>query len=201
MGINIFEVIEAAKSKPFGYMPFYPGPGLGGHCIPVDPFYLTWKAREYGINTRFVELAGEINSEMPRYAVERVAEELDRRNGLGLSHATVLVIGVAYKKDVDDIRESPSLVIIEMLAQRGASVDYHDPYVPVIGKTRAHVAIAGMQSVSIDAPSVGRYDAVLIVTDHSEIDWQSLVNSARLVVDTRNATAKVTVGREKIVIA
>ena len=194
MGIDIFEVIEAAKSKPFGYMAFYPGPGLGGHCIPIDPFYLTWKAREVGISTRFIELAGEINSDMPRYVVERLADAIDQRKGLGLSRARVLVIGAAYKKDVDDVRESPALVIIELLKQRGASVSYHDPYVPVIPKTRAHSALAGMRSVPLDATTVPHYDGVLVVTDHSGIDWQSLVDAAQLVVDTRNSTAKVVGG-------
>lgn len=201
MNINVFEVIEAAKTKPFGYMAFYPGPGLGGHCIPIDPFYLTWKAREQGINTRFIELAGEINSEMPRYVVDRLASVIDERKGIGLSNARILVIGVAYKKDVNDMRESPALVIIEQLKMRGTAVDYHDPYVSVIPRTRAHPGLAGMQSVSIDPKSVADYDAVLIVTDHSNIDWQSLVNAAQLVVDTRNATAKVTNGKEKVFLA
>jgi UDP-N-acetyl-D-glucosamine dehydrogenase len=198
MDINVFEVIDAAKTKPFGFMPFYPGPGLGGHCIPIDPFYLTWKAREHGINTRFIELAGEINSDMPRYVVDRLASVIDRRRGIGLSQAKVLIIGVAYKKDVDDMRESPALVIIELLKARGASVDYYDPYVPVISRSREHASLAGMQSVSLDPASVAGYDAVLIVTDHTEIDWQLLVNAARLIVDTRNATANVIEGKDKI---
>jgi UDP-N-acetyl-D-glucosamine dehydrogenase len=198
MGINVFEVIDAAKTKPFGFMPFYPGPGLGGHCIPIDPFYLTWKAREHGINTRFIELAGEINSDMPYYVVDRLAGVIDRVAGMGLSRAKILIIGVAYKKDVDDMRESPALVIIELLTKRGASVDYYDPHVPVIPKNREHASLTGMRSVSIDPAAVAKYDAVLIVTDHSEIDWQSLANASRLIVDTRNATANVTVGKEKI---
>jgi UDP-N-acetyl-D-glucosamine dehydrogenase len=201
MNINIFEVIEAAKTKPFGYMPFYPGPGLGGHCIPIDPFYLTWKAREHGINTRFIELAGEINSEMPRYVVDRLANVIDRNKGIGLSSSRILVIGVAYKKDIDDMRESPALVIIELLKMRGAAVDYHDPHVPVIPTTRAHANLAGMRSVSVDPASVACYDAVLIVTDHSAIDWQSLLKAAQLVVDTRNVTAKVTGYHDKIFLA
>src|SRR5262249_27651510 len=159
MNINIFEVIEAAKSKPFGYMPFYPGPGLGGHCIPIDPFYLTWKAREQGINTRFIELAGEINSDMPHYVVDRLANVIDRRNGIGLSQAKILLIGVAYKKDIDDMRESPALVVIELLRARGAAVDFHDPYVPMLPKTRAHPDLAGMRSISINASVVAAYDA------------------------------------------
>jgi UDP-N-acetyl-D-glucosamine dehydrogenase len=198
MDINVFEVIDAAKTKPFGFMPFYPGPGLGGHCIPIDPFYLTWKAREHGINTRFIELAGEINSNMPRYVVDRLANVIDRIRGIGLSQAKVLIIGVAYKRDVDDMRESPALVIIELLRARGASVDYYDPHVPVIPKSREHASLAGMRSVSIDPASVASYDAVLIVTDHTEIDWQSLANAARLVMDTRNATANVIEGKDKI---
>ncbi len=201
MGVNVFEVIEAAKTKPFGFMPFYPGPGLGGHCIPIDPFYLTWKARELGINTRFIELAGEINSDMPNYVVTRLADVIDRSKGIGLSQARILVVGVAYKKDIDDIRESPAFVIIELLNSRGASVDYYDPYVPTIPTTRAHAKLAGMRSVEIDPGSVASYDAVLIVTDHSEIDWQSLVDAAQLIVDTRNATAAVVRGRDKIFFA
>ena len=201
MNINVFEVIEAAKSKPFGYMPFYPGPGLGGHCIPIDPFYLTWKAREHGINTRFIELAGEINADMPRYVLDRLANVIDQCKGIGLSNAKVLVVGVAYKKDVDDMRESPALVIIELLRARGAAVDYYDPYVPAIPKTRAHPDLAGMRSISIDVQNVSSYDAVLIVTDHSEVDWQSLVDAAQLVVDTRNVTARVTGAKDKIFFA
>lgn len=201
MNINVFEVIEAAKTKPFGYMPFYPGPGLGGHCIPIDPFYLTWKAREHGINTRFIELAGEINADMPSYVVERVAHVVDRCKGIGLSNARVLIIGAAYKKDVDDMRESPALVIIELLKSRGTTVDYYDPHVPVIPKTRAHPDLAGMRSVSIDPPTVASYDVVVIITDHSVIDWQSLVNAAQLIVDTRNATVRVASGRDKIFFA
>ena len=153
MDIDVFEVINAAKTKPFGFMPFYPGPGLGGHCIPIDPFYLTWKAREHGINTRFIELAGEINSDMPRYVVDQLAAVLDRNKGVGLSRAKILIIGIAYKKDVDDMRESPALVIIELLKMRGSLVDYYDPYVPVVPKTREHAKLAGMRSVSIDQKS------------------------------------------------
>src|SRR5262249_38149463 len=155
--INVFEVIDAAKTKPFGYMPFYPGPGLGGHCIPIDPFYLTWKAREHGINTRFIELAGEINSDMPRYVVEQLAQAIDQRKGIGLSQAKILIIGVAYKKDVDDMRESPALVVIELLRSRGASVDFYDPHVPAIPKTRAHPNLAGMRSITFDRASIATY--------------------------------------------
>ena len=201
MNINVFEVIDAAKTKPFGYMPFYPGPGLGGHCIPIDPFYLTWKARELGVSTKFIELAGEINSDMPRYVVNQLANAIDSRKGMGLSHARVLVIGVAYKKDIDDIRESPALVIIELLRLRQTIVDYHDPFVPKIPKTRAHASLAGMRSVSLNPSVIASYDAVLIVTDHTQIDWQALVDAAQVIVDTRNATAKVTSGRHKVFFA
>ena len=201
MNINVFEVIDAAKTKPFGFMPFYPGPGLGGHCIPIDPFYLTWKAREHGVSTRFIELAGEINSDMPHYVVNRLSDVIDSGKGIGLSHARVLVIGIAYKKDIDDIRESPALVIIELLKLRHTHVDYYDPYVRKIPKTRAHGSLAGMQSVPLDPPIVASYDAVLIVTDHTEIDWQLLVDAAQIVLDTRNATANVVNGRHKVVIA
>jgi len=201
MNINVFEVIDAAKTKPFGFMPFYPGPGLGGHCIPIDPFYLTWKARELGISTRFIELAGEINSDMPHYVVNRLADVIDTAKGKGLSSARVLVIGVAYKKDIDDIRESPALFIIELLKSRQTRVDYYDPYVLTIPKTRAHTGLAGMRSVSLDRPTIASYDAVLIVTDHTEIDWQLVVDAAQLVVDTRNATANVLGGRHKVFFA
>ena len=185
MGIDVFEVIEAAKSKPFGYMPFYPGPGLGGHCVPIDPFYLTWKAREFGISTRFVELAGEINTNMPQYVVQRTAEVLDAQAARGLNGARVLVIGLAYKKNVSDIRESPALVIIRLLEQRGALVSYHDPFVPVIPPTREHGALAGRQSLLLDADIVAAFDIVLIVTDHDAIDWTEISSAARLIVDTR----------------
>jgi UDP-N-acetyl-D-glucosamine dehydrogenase len=198
MGIDVFEVIAAAKTKPFGYMPFYPGPGLGGHCIPIDPFYLTWRAREFNINTRFIELAGEINSEMPRYVVNRVAEVLDQQRGRGLSSARILVVGVAYKRDVDDTRESPALVIIELLQQRGVSVDYYDPLVTTIPKTRDHPKLAGMKSVSVDGGAVASYDLVLIVADHTSIDWELLIEAAQIVVDTRNVGARVGKGHHKI---
>jgi UDP-N-acetyl-D-glucosamine dehydrogenase len=190
MGIDIWEVIDAAKTKPFGFMPFYPGPGLGGHCIPIDPFYLTWKAREYGIATRFIELAGEINTSMPVYVVARLAEALDRLAGRGLNGAKILLLGIAYKKNVDDMRESPALVLIEMLEKRGAQVDYSDPYIPVIPKTREHAALAGRRSQILAPPMIGGYDAVLIATDHDGVDYKSMASHARLVVDTRNACAR-----------
>jgi UDP-N-acetyl-D-glucosamine dehydrogenase len=187
MDIDIWEVIEAAKTKPFGYMPFYPGPGLGGHCIPIDPFYLTWKAREYGISTRFIELAGEINTVMPRLVVERLAEALDKRFGRGLSGARVLIVGLAYKKNIDDLRESPSLKLIELLEQRGATAAYHDPFIAVIPPTREHATLANRKSAPIGPRDVAGYDAVLIATDHDGVDYRALTANAKLVIDTRNA--------------
>ncbi len=189
MGIDIFEVIDAAKTKPFGYMPFYPGPGLGGHCIPIDPFYLTWRAREFGIATKFIELAGEINTAMPRHVMERAAEVLDRRQGKGLSGARVLLMGVAYKKNVDDMRESPALVIWELLRDRGATVSYHDPNVPVVPATREHPSLAGCRSEALDRAGLEAADLVLIVTDHSTVDYRLVAEFARLVIDTRNVMA------------
>ena len=190
MGIDIFEVIDAAKTKPFGFMPFYPGPGLGGHCIPIDPYYLTWRAKAFGINTRFIELAGEINAQMPRYVIDRLTEALDRRAGIALSRAKILMIGIAYKKNVGDTRESPGLVILERLLERGASVDFHDPHVAEIPKTREHAALAGRHSRALDAKMLATYDAVLVVTDHDRVDWALLAGNARLIVDTRNAAQR-----------
>jgi UDP-N-acetyl-D-glucosamine dehydrogenase len=190
MGIDVWEVIDAAKTKPFGFMPFYPGPGLGGHCIPIDPFYLTWKAREFDVTTRFIELAGQINTAMPHYVVDRLAEALDRQAGKGLTKAKVLVMGLSYKKNIDDMRESPSLRLIELLEARGASADYHDPHVPVIPPTREHAALQGRKSVALTSRAIGRYDVVLISTDHDDIDYAGLARSAKLVVDTRNACGR-----------
>ena len=190
MGIDVWEVIDAAKTKPFGYMPFYPGPGLGGHCIPIDPFYLTWKAREYGLPTRFIELAGETNTQMPRHVVGRLADEFNRRTGRGLRGAKVLVVGLAYKKNVDDTRESPSFKLMELLEGRGAECDVHDPLVPVVPRTREHASFAGRKSVALDAGTVASYDVVLIATDHDAVDYKALVAGAKLVVDTRNACAR-----------
>jgi UDP-N-acetyl-D-glucosamine dehydrogenase len=183
MGIDIWEVIAAASTKPFGFQPFYPGPGLGGHCIPVDPFYLSWKAKECDFQTRFIELAGEINMSMPYHVVESVAAALSNQNK-ALNGARVLVLGMAYKKDIDDLRESPSLTIIELLKSRGAGVDYNDPYFPMVGKGRKYDL--NMRSVSLD--DIRGYDCVLIVTDHSDYDYVRIVREAQLVVDTRNAT-------------
>jgi UDP-N-acetyl-D-glucosamine dehydrogenase len=183
-------VIEAAKTKPFGFMPFFPGPGLGGHCIPIDPFYLSWKAREYDIPTRFIELAGEINARMPHLVVAKLMEAIDRHQGKGLNRARVLILGVAYKKNVDDMRESPSLKLMELIEARGANVDYHDPFVPVIPPTRDHVALAGRLSVALTPGAMRSYDAVLIATDHDDIDYAAVVKHSKLVVDTRNACAR-----------
>ena len=199
MDIDIWEVIDAAKTKPFGFMPFYPGPGLGGHCIPIDPFYLTWKARQYDVNTRFIELAGEINTAMPLHVVRRLGEALDERAGKGLRGARVLVVGAAYKKNVDDIRESPALRILDLLRERGAAVDYYDPYIPEIRTAREHAKLSGMKSIDWTPENLGTFDAALICTDHDGVDYEALVRSCPLVVDTRNATKDIETGREKIV--
>ena len=176
MGIDVWEVIEAAKTKPFGFTPFYPGPGLGGHCIPIDPFYLTWKAREYEISTRFIELAGEINTRMPHYVVDKLARALDRRFGRGLRDARILIIGVAYKKNVDDTRESPALKLIELIEARGANVDFYDPHVAVIPQTREHGRLAGqIQHLLGQHDRLRSYDAALIATDHDAIDYRRAV--------------------------
>ena len=193
MGIDIWEVIEAAKTKPFGYMPFYPGPGLGGHCIPIDPFYLTWKAREFGINTRFIELAGEINTAMPRYVVARLAEELSARRGKAMKGARILMIGLAYKKNVDDMRESPALTLIELLEQAGAKVAYHDPFIKAVKPSREHAHLAGRKSVTLTPKALSSADAVLIVTDHDSVDYALIGRHARLVLDTRNVMARTKV--------
>lgn len=199
MGINIWEVIESAATKPFGYMPFYPGPGLGGHCIPVDPFYLSWKAREYDFTTRFIELSGEINVSMPYHVVEATADALNAQ-GKSLKGSSILVLGVAYKKDVDDVRESPALKIMQLLIQRGARVVYNDPYVPELYPMRRY-DYSGMKSVALTPEELAFHDCVLIVTDHSAYDYESVVRNARLVVDTRNATRNVKQFRQKIVLA
>jgi UDP-N-acetyl-D-glucosamine dehydrogenase len=184
MGINVWDVIEAAKTKPFGFQPFYPGPGLGGHCIPIDPFYLTWKAREYGVATRFIELAGEINAGMPDYVVHRLMNALNER-GKALRGARVLVLGAAYKRDTDDPRESPSLEIMEDLIQKGAVVEYSDPHLPRLPSVRRHQI--DLTSVLLTEASVRTYDAVLLVTDHSRFPYELIHRSASLIVDSRNA--------------
>ncbi|HQS83287.1 MAG: UDP-N-acetyl-D-glucosamine dehydrogenase [Alphaproteobacteria bacterium 16-39-46] len=187
MGINIWEVIDAAKTKPFGFMPFYPGPGLGGHCIPIDPFYLTWKAREYGVSTRFVELSGEINTSMPFYVVDRLRDELDKRFSKSLNGTRLLIMGMAYKKNVDDIRESPSLVIYDLLKSKGAEVDYHDPYILTVPTTREHPTVSGLESIPLTQKNLAAYDAVLILTDHDSVDYKFLSEHSKLIIDTRNA--------------
>ena len=196
MGIDVWEVIKAASTKPFGFNPFYPGPGLGGHCIPIDPFYLTWKARQYGMPTRFIELAGEINTDMPNYVIHRTMEALnDKRKSL--KGSKVLVLGLAYKKDIDDLRESPSIELIELLREKGAKVDYNDPFIPKTHKQREHDL--KMKSRKLTAKMIASYDVVLISTAHSEYDYNMIVKNAKLVIDTRNATANVKSNRSKIV--
>jgi UDP-N-acetyl-D-glucosamine dehydrogenase len=196
MGIDIWEVIKAASTKPFGFSPFYPGPGLGGHCIPIDPFYLTWKARQYGMPTRFIELAGEVNTNMPHYVVAKVIEALNTQKK-SLKGSRILVLGLAYKKDIDDLRESPSIELIELLCQKGAKVDYNDPYIPKTHRQRQHDL--KMTSKKLSAKMLKGYDCVLISTDHSDYDYAWIVKHSKLVVDTRNATAKVRTGRKRIV--
>src|SRR5271156_4802069 len=198
MGLDIWEIIDSAASKPFGFMPFYPGPGLGGHCIPVDPYYLSWKAREYDFATRFIELAGEINTSMPYHVVESVAGALNERRK-SLKGSKILLLGVAYKKDVDDLRESPSLKLLELLTDRGAELDYNDPFFPALHKMR-HYDFSGMRSVNLSPERLGSYDGVIIATDHSSYDYVAIVDAAKLVVDTRNATRRVMRHRDKIVL-
>ena len=196
MDIDVWEVIRAASTKPFGFSPFYPGPGLGGHCIPIDPFYLSWKARQYGMPTRFIELAGEINTDMPRYVVAKTMDALnDHRKSL--KGAKVLVLGLAYKPDIDDVRESPSLELIELLKSKGAKVDYNDPHIPKTHKQRDYDL--QMKSVKLTAKKLATYDAVVISTHHSDYDYAWIVANSPLIIDTRNATAQVKKGRHKIV--
>ena len=183
MGIDIHEVIDAAKTKPFGFQAFYPGPGLGGHCIPIDPFYLSWKARQFDFRTRFIELAGEVNMNMPYFVIDQLADGLNRHRK-AINGSKILVLGLAYKRDIDDLRESPSLTIIELLREKGATVSYNDPYFPTVGQGR-HYAL-NMTNTPLD--NLDQYDAVMIVTDHSSYDYQAIVEQAQLVVDTRNAT-------------
>jgi UDP-N-acetyl-D-glucosamine dehydrogenase len=186
MGIDIWEVINAAKTKPFGFMAFYPGPGLGGHCIPIDPFYLTWKAREYAQNTRFIELAGEINTSMPMYVIHRTAEALNARRK-SLNGSRILVVGLAYKPNVDDERESPSYTLMELLKERGGEVAYYDPYVPVIRPTREHAHWAGTRSVEWNRQTLESFDAAIIATNHQAVNYQELADWSQCIVDTRNA--------------
>jgi UDP-N-acetyl-D-glucosamine dehydrogenase len=198
MGVDVWEVIDAAATKPFGFMPFYPGPGLGGHCIPVDPFYLSWKAREYDFATRFIELAGEVNVAMPYHVVDSIAAALNDHKK-SIKGSKILILGVAYKKDVDDLRESPTLKIMEILQKRGADFDYNDPYFPALHKMR-HYDYSNMKSVPLKPETISAYDAIVIATDHTSYDYAAIVDSAKLVVDTRNATRRVSRHRNKIVL-
>jgi len=184
MGLNIWEVIEAASTKPFGFQAFYPGPGLGGHCIPVDPFYLSWKAKEYDFRTKFIELAGEINVNMPYHVIDSVSRALNKQQKKGLNGSRILLLGVAYKKDIDDLRESPALTIIELLQKEGAQVSYNDPYFAAVGRGRKY----DLQMKCAPLENLSQYDCVLIVTDHSDYDYERIVRESKLVVDTRNAT-------------
>jgi UDP-N-acetyl-D-glucosamine dehydrogenase len=197
MGIDIWEVIEAAKTKPFGFMPFYPGPGLGGHCIPIDPFYLTWKAREFGQHTRFIELAGEINTRMPEHVINQVSAALNSQRK-ALNGSEILLIGLAYKPNVDDERESPSYVLMDLLNKHGAKVEYYDPYVPTIKQTREHSRWAEKKSVDWSRDNIARFDLVLIATNHACINYQELGDWAQCIVDTRNAMASVKVAPGKV---
>jgi UDP-N-acetyl-D-glucosamine dehydrogenase len=197
MGIDIWEVINAAKTKPFGFMPFYPGPGLGGHCIPIDPFYLTWKAREYGKHTRFIELAGEINTQMPEHVVHCVADALNSEQK-SINGARILILGMAYKPNVDDERESPSYVLMNLLVERGAHVEYYDPYVPAIKPTREHPQFAGKKSCGWSRSTIESFDLVLIATNHSSVNYAELGEWAKCIVDTRNAMAGIEVAKGKV---
>jgi UDP-N-acetyl-D-glucosamine dehydrogenase len=197
MKIDVWEVIDAAATKPFGYMPFYPGPGLGGHCIPIDPFYLTWKAREFGTHTRFIELAGEINNSMPAYVVARTIEAL---NSIGrpVKGSKILVIGLAYKADVDDMRESPTFALLDKLKTQGADVRYYDPYIPKITKTREHAAWTGENSIEWTSKELSKFDAAIIATDHSGIEYDALVENVEIIVDTRNTLKKAGFTTDKV---
>lgn len=190
MGIDVWEVIDAAKTKPFGFQAFYPGPGLGGHCIPIDPFYLTWKAREFDIHTRFIELAGQINTSMPRHVVGKLEEALGSHCGKALADAKILILGLAYKKNVADMRESPTFKLMDLLEKRGAKVDFHDPYIPTILPTREHPEFTGRTSVPITSEALRAYDAVLVSTDHDDVDYALVAKEAKLIVDTRNRFAQ-----------
>jgi len=190
MGIDVWEVINAAKTKPFGFMPFYPGPGLGGHCIPIDPFYLTWKAREYGQNTRFIELAGEVNTSMPHYVVHRVVDALNDQKK-SVNGSKILLVGLAYKANVDDMRESPTFILLDLLQKRGAQVAYYDPFVPVITPTREHAHWTGTKSVTWDKATISQYDAILIATAHDAVNYKELGNWSKCIVDTRNIMKQV----------
>lgn len=196
MGIDVWDVVDAAKTKPFGFQAFYPGPGLGGHCIPIDPFYLSWLARRQGMNTRFIELAGEVNSRMPRYVITQLAEFLNDA-GKPIKGSKICILGMAYKKDVDDPRESPSFELLELLLERGAEVTYNDPYIPSLPKMRHH-DVPAMSSSELNPEFLAEQDCVLIATDHSDYDYGFIVEHSRMVLDTRNATKDVTQGRDRI---
>ena len=198
MGIDVWEVIDAAKTKPFGFQAFYPGPGLGGHCIPIDPFYLTWIAKKYGFNTRFIELAGEVNTSMPAFVVSKVADALNDR-GKAVKGSRVMILGMAYKKDVDDPRESPSFELLDLLLKKGARVSYNDPHVPALPRMRHWPHLPPLESVKLTPESLAAQDCVMISTDHTAYDYDFIVKHSDLVIDTRNATKKVASGREKIV--
>lgn len=192
MGIDIWEVINAAATKPFGFTAFYPGPGLGGHCIPIDPFYLTWKAREYGVHTRFIELAGEINRSMPQYVVTRTMEALNKRKK-AINGSKILLMGLAYKEDVDDMRESPTFELLDLFKEQGGEVDYFDPHIPVVCPTREHAAWTGHESVCWNRETIESYDAVVIATHHKVFDLTELIDWADLIIDTRNAFKKANI--------
>ena len=191
MGIDIWEVVDAAKTKPFGFQAFYPGPGVGGHCIRIDPYYLSYKAREHGLSTQFIELAGEINTKMPRHVVLRLMEEMSRRHQKALAGSKVLLCGLAYKRDIDDMRESPSLELMHLLQEHGAEVDYHDPMIAEVPMTREHPEFAGLRSVDVTPSLLKSYDAAVIATNHSAVDYDALCENVPLVLDTRNATSEV----------
>ncbi len=199
MSIDIWEVIEAANTKPFGFMPFYPGPGLGGHCIPIDPFYLTWKAREYGMTTQFIELSGQINGGMPFYVIESLREELDIRFAKGLRDTHILIVGLAYKKNVEDLRESPALVIFELLKSRQTKVDFYDSHISEVPYLREHSSLSGEKSVPFTKEQLQKYDAVVICTDHDDVDYDLIVNNSKLVIDTRNAVKGESRGKDHVV--
>ena len=191
MDIDIWEVIDAAKTKPFGYQAFYPGPGVGGHCIRIDPYYLSYKAREHGLSTQFIELAGDINTNMPKRIIQRLMEEMSLRQKKALAGSKVLLCGLAYKKDIDDMRESPSLELMRILKDHGAEVDYYDPFIPKIPETREHPEFAGMKSIALTAALAKTFDAAIIATNHTNVDYKMICQSIALVVDTRNATSEI----------
>lgn len=190
LGVDVWEVIDAAATKPFGFMPFYPGPGLGGHCIPIDPFYLTWKARKHGVETRFIELAGLINTRMPRLVVDHLDAALLAMRPTGLDGARILMLGLAYKKNINDMRESPALQLIEIIEERGGRVDYHDPHIPEISRTRDHAGLYGRRSIALEPEYLAGLDAVVVATDHDAVDYELIGRHARLIIDTRNVFAR-----------